>query len=99
VALERLTLGSPPLEGIVLRYGQIYGPGTTSDAPSGDAPLHVDAGPMPLFSRSTEGRRESTTSRKTPVSFRSKKRGESSAGRLAFVWGSDKLAVSAAFEL
>src|SRR5499427_5649916 len=27
-ALERLTLGSPPLEGIVLRYGRLYGPGT-----------------------------------------------------------------------
>jgi nucleoside-diphosphate-sugar epimerase len=26
-ALERLTLESPPLEGIVLRYGRLYGPG------------------------------------------------------------------------
>jgi len=42
VALERAVLESPPLEGIVLRYGQLYGPGTGTDAPSGSAPLHVD---------------------------------------------------------
>ncbi len=42
-ALERLTLGSPPLDGVVLRYGQLYGPGTGSDRPNGSAPLHVDA--------------------------------------------------------
>jgi nucleoside-diphosphate-sugar epimerase len=43
VTLERLTLMSPPLDGVVLRYGQIYGPGTSSDEPAGSAPLHVDA--------------------------------------------------------
>jgi nucleoside-diphosphate-sugar epimerase len=43
IALEELTLNSPPLEGIVLRYGQIYGPGTHSDRPSRSAPVHVDA--------------------------------------------------------
>ena len=42
-ALERRTLHSPPLEGIVLRYGQIYGPGTGRSSPVGAAPLHVDA--------------------------------------------------------
>jgi nucleoside-diphosphate-sugar epimerase len=42
--LERLVLRSPPLEGIVLRYGQIYGPGTGADDASGKStPLHVDA--------------------------------------------------------
>ena len=42
VALERLTLSSPPLQGVVLRYGHLYGPGTGADraeAPS----LHVDS--------------------------------------------------------
>jgi nucleoside-diphosphate-sugar epimerase len=43
VALERLTTTSPPLEGIVLRYGQMYGPGTGFDEANGWAPLHVDA--------------------------------------------------------
>jgi len=42
-ALEQATLNSPPLEGIVLRYGQFYGPGTGVDEPKGSAPLHVDA--------------------------------------------------------
>jgi len=43
VELERLTLHSPPLAGIVLRYGRIYGPGTGSEAPRGAPALHVDA--------------------------------------------------------
>ena len=43
VTLEDLTLRSPPLEGVVLRYGQLYGPGTASDRPSKSAPIHVDA--------------------------------------------------------
>jgi nucleoside-diphosphate-sugar epimerase len=43
VALERLTTTSPPLEGIVLRYGQMYGPGTGFDEANEWAPLHVDA--------------------------------------------------------
>jgi nucleoside-diphosphate-sugar epimerase len=42
VALEHSTLGSPPLEGVVLRYGQFYGPGTINTDPAGEAPLHVD---------------------------------------------------------
>jgi len=43
VALEKWTLQSPPLEGLVLRYGHFYGPGTGSDSPHGPAPVHVDA--------------------------------------------------------
>ena len=42
-ALENAVLHSPPLLGTVLRYGQLYGPGTGADAPHGAAPLHVDA--------------------------------------------------------
>ena len=30
--LERLTLPSQPIEGVVLRYGHLYGPGTGADA-------------------------------------------------------------------
>ena len=41
--LERLTLRSPPLAGIVLRYGQLYGPGTGRDRAEGACPVHVDA--------------------------------------------------------
>lgn len=41
--LEERTLRSPPLAGVVLRYGRLYGPGTHADRPSNHAPLHVDA--------------------------------------------------------
>jgi len=41
--LERLAFNSPPLDGILLRYGQLYGPGTGRDKPEGACPLHVDA--------------------------------------------------------
>jgi nucleoside-diphosphate-sugar epimerase len=43
LALERLTLGTPGLDGIVLRYGRLYGPGTwNGDTPPQRSPLHVD---------------------------------------------------------
>jgi len=42
-ALESATLDARPLEGIVLRYGQFYGPGTGVDKPTGSAPVHIDA--------------------------------------------------------
>jgi nucleoside-diphosphate-sugar epimerase len=41
--LERLVLASPPIDGIVLRYGHLYGPGTGTDAPGEPPSLHVDA--------------------------------------------------------
>ena len=42
-ALEETVLGASGIEGIVLRYGRLYGPGTWFAAPSGKGPLHVDA--------------------------------------------------------
>ncbi|HET6598890.1 MAG TPA: NAD-dependent epimerase/dehydratase family protein, partial [Burkholderiaceae bacterium] len=43
-ALEHWVLDTPGLHGSVLRYGQIYGPGTGNDSASGNAwPLHVEA--------------------------------------------------------
>jgi nucleoside-diphosphate-sugar epimerase len=42
-ALEAAVLNEPGIEGIVLRYGRLYGPGTWAAAPNGRAPLHVDA--------------------------------------------------------
>jgi nucleoside-diphosphate-sugar epimerase len=43
-ALEEFVLESPSdFDGIVLRYGRLYGPGTWSATPKGRAPLHVDA--------------------------------------------------------
>jgi nucleoside-diphosphate-sugar epimerase len=31
------------MEGLVLRYGRLYGPGSGTDAPPGQPSLHVDA--------------------------------------------------------
>lgn len=42
--LENATLQTPDVEGVVLRYGRLWGPGTWSPKPDGSAaPLHVDA--------------------------------------------------------
>ena len=42
-ALERQVLGAAPMEGVVLRYGRLYGPGSGVDSPPGPPALHVDA--------------------------------------------------------
>jgi nucleoside-diphosphate-sugar epimerase len=41
-ALEEAVLNTPGIDGIVLRYGRLYGPGTWN-TPNARAPLHVDA--------------------------------------------------------
>jgi nucleoside-diphosphate-sugar epimerase len=41
--LEGHVLASPPLAGIALRYGHLYGPGTGADSASALPSLHVDA--------------------------------------------------------
>ena len=43
IALEDLTLSTPALEGVVLRYGQLYGTGTHTATPLGAITVHVDA--------------------------------------------------------
>ncbi len=43
IPLERAVLDQQDFIGIVLRYGQLYGPRTWSNEPAGDAPLHVEA--------------------------------------------------------
>ncbi len=43
IVLESLVLHSQPLQGIVLRFGQLYGPGTGTNAAKGPSPVHVDA--------------------------------------------------------
>jgi nucleoside-diphosphate-sugar epimerase len=42
-SLERQTLGVPGIDGVVLRYGRLYGPGTWYERPEGKGSLHVDA--------------------------------------------------------
>lgn len=43
VTLERLTTATAGLDGLVLRYGMFYGPGTGADAAPGRPAVHVDA--------------------------------------------------------
>lgn len=43
IALEDAVTKTPRIDGIVLRYGRLYGPGTWSAMRNGAAPLHVDA--------------------------------------------------------
>jgi nucleoside-diphosphate-sugar epimerase len=43
VALERAVLGTPPITGIVLRYGYFYGPGTWNAAAPRSPSVHIDA--------------------------------------------------------
>jgi nucleoside-diphosphate-sugar epimerase len=43
VALEQAVLQAPGIAGTVLRYGQLYGPGTGADEPKGASPVHVEA--------------------------------------------------------
>ena len=43
MVLEQLMLSSAPIEGVVLRYGLLYGPNTGSDRAKGAPSLHVDA--------------------------------------------------------
>jgi nucleoside-diphosphate-sugar epimerase len=42
-ALEREVTGTPGIDGIVLRYGWFYGPGTGADKPRTRGSVHVDA--------------------------------------------------------
>jgi nucleoside-diphosphate-sugar epimerase len=43
LALERLVTGTPGIDGIVLRYGRFFGPGTWRAEPGGRGFIHVDA--------------------------------------------------------
>lgn len=43
VALEREVLTAPGIDGVVLRYGYLYGPDTWYDAPPKPPSVHVDA--------------------------------------------------------
>jgi nucleoside-diphosphate-sugar epimerase len=54
-ALERAVLETSGIEGVVLRYGRLYGPGTWSETPNGKAPLHVDAAAQAALLALTRG--------------------------------------------
>lgn len=49
VPLEAAVLHQDAFEGVVLRYGQLYGPGTWSADPTGASPVHVEAAAYAAF--------------------------------------------------
>jgi nucleoside-diphosphate-sugar epimerase len=55
VALEAVALGTPGLDGVVLRYGMLYGPGTWYEAPAGRGSLHVEAAAQAALLALTRG--------------------------------------------
>lgn len=55
-ALEEAALGTPGIDGIVLRYGRLYGPGTWFERPQGPGSLHVDAAAQAALLAMTRGR-------------------------------------------
>lgn len=56
VALEDAVTKTPGIDGLVLRYGRLYGPGTWTDKPQGTAPLHVDAAAQAALLALTQGK-------------------------------------------
>ena len=56
MALERAVTGTHGIDGVVLRYGRFYGPGTWTDQPNGAAPLHVDAAAQAALLALSKGR-------------------------------------------
>jgi nucleoside-diphosphate-sugar epimerase len=55
-ALEHATLNTAGIDGIVLRYGRLYGPGTWFNAAHGAGSLHVDAAAFAALLAVTRGR-------------------------------------------
>jgi nucleoside-diphosphate-sugar epimerase len=55
LGLERAVLETPAIEGIVLRYGRLYGPGTWFDQPSGPGSLTAGAAAQAALLAMTRG--------------------------------------------
>jgi nucleoside-diphosphate-sugar epimerase len=56
IALEQAVTQTPGIDGVVLRYGRFYGPGTWTATPKGPAPLHVDAAAQAALLALTKGK-------------------------------------------
>jgi nucleoside-diphosphate-sugar epimerase len=55
VALETAVTGTPGIDGIVLRYGRLYGPGTWTETRAAPPALHVDAAAQAALLAVTRG--------------------------------------------
>jgi nucleoside-diphosphate-sugar epimerase len=55
IALERQTLETPGIDGVVLRYGRLYGPGTWFEKPEGRGALSTEAAAQAALLAVTRG--------------------------------------------
>ena len=55
LALENAVLHRPGIDGVVLRYGQLYGESSGVTLPNGSCPVHVDAAAHAALLATTEG--------------------------------------------
>ena len=79
-ALEDAVLNTPGIDGIVLRYGRLYGPGTWFDKPGSAGALDDRCGGPGGAARARRAARPaSTTSPRTTASSRSRRPGRRSA--------------------
>jgi nucleoside-diphosphate-sugar epimerase len=56
IALEQAVTQTPGIDGIVLRYGRFYGPGTWTEVANGPGPVHVDAAAQAALLALTKGK-------------------------------------------
>jgi nucleoside-diphosphate-sugar epimerase len=56
IALEQAVTQTPGIDGIVLRYGRFYGPGTWTEVANGPGPVHVDAAAQAALLALTRGK-------------------------------------------
>jgi nucleoside-diphosphate-sugar epimerase len=56
IALEQAVMQTPGIDGIVLRYGRFYGPGTWTEVANGPGPVHVDAAAQAALLALTKGK-------------------------------------------
>jgi nucleoside-diphosphate-sugar epimerase len=92
IALEDLTFKSPPLEGVVLRYGQLYGPGPLRTGRQILSPFMWMRRPTPLCSPSTTATLASITSRSPTDTLRPKRHARTWVGLPIFVLRPDDFA-------
>jgi nucleoside-diphosphate-sugar epimerase len=55
-ALEHAVTGTPGIDGVVLRYGYLYGPGTWNESSPGPPAVHVDAAAHAALLATTKGK-------------------------------------------
>ena len=85
-SLERQVLGASPMDGLALRYGRLYGPGSGADAPPSPPSVHVDAAAYAALLAIDHASRGHSTSPISMPTCRPARRPPRLAGALTFDW-------------